>query len=223
MKVVEYDPSRRGDLAGLMGRVWGVAARTSANSPGSTRKPGRGPLRCCSPRRTGGRSRPPRSASCGCRSAARAASSGCRFGSRPTPTTAAAASSPSSRPRTSGAAASSACGSCSPSRTPPRRRSSSGGSAGVRCRRCGSGPASDRRSSAARGAASSASGRVASIGRGGGDRVLRDAAWLNWRFAEAPSGYTLLEREGYAVGRASRPARHRRRGRGRPARRLAPR
>ena len=50
--------------------------------------------------------------------------------------------------------------------------------------------------------------RAAAVGRfgpgrldppGGGDRVLRDAAWLNWRFAEAPSPYTLLEREGYAV------------------------
>jgi GNAT superfamily N-acetyltransferase len=40
---------------------------------------------------------------------------------------------------------------------------------------------------------------------GGGDRVLRDAVWLNWRFAEAPSGYTLLERESYAVaGRRGR-------------------
>jgi GNAT superfamily N-acetyltransferase len=34
---------------------------------------------------------------------------------------------------------------------------------------------------------------------GGPDRVLRDAAWLNWRFAESPSHYALLEREGYAV------------------------
>jgi GNAT superfamily N-acetyltransferase len=33
------------------------------------------------------------------------------------------------------------------------------------------------------------------------DRVLRDGAWLNWRFAEAPSRYVLLEREGYAAAR----------------------
>jgi GNAT superfamily N-acetyltransferase len=32
-----------------------------------------------------------------------------------------------------------------------------------------------------------------------GDRVLRDAAWLNWRFAAAPRPYTLLEGGGYAV------------------------
>jgi hypothetical protein len=29
--------------------------------------------------------------------------------------------------------------------------------------------------------------------------VLRDAAWLNWRFAESPTRYTLLEGGGYAV------------------------
>ncbi|HZO97879.1 MAG TPA: GNAT family N-acetyltransferase [Gaiellaceae bacterium] len=40
---------------------------------------------------------------------------------------------------------------------------------------------------------------------GGGDRVLRDGAWLNWRFAEAPRPYALLERDGYAVvGRRGR-------------------
>jgi GNAT superfamily N-acetyltransferase len=39
-------------------------------------------------------------------------------------------------------------------------------------------------------------------GRNGGvwhDRVLRDAGWLRWRFADAPTPYTLLERDGYAV------------------------
>jgi GNAT superfamily N-acetyltransferase len=40
---------------------------------------------------------------------------------------------------------------------------------------------------------------------GGPDRVLRDAVWLNWRFAESPARYTLLERAGYAVsGRRGR-------------------
>lgn len=34
---------------------------------------------------------------------------------------------------------------------------------------------------------------------GGPDRVLRDGAWLNWRFADAPKAYTLLERFGYGV------------------------
>jgi len=34
---------------------------------------------------------------------------------------------------------------------------------------------------------------------GSNERVLRDAAWLNWRFAEAPHSYTLLAGEGYAV------------------------
>jgi GNAT superfamily N-acetyltransferase len=34
---------------------------------------------------------------------------------------------------------------------------------------------------------------------GGPDRVLRDGAWLNWRFADSPARYTLLEQEGYAV------------------------
>jgi predicted N-acetyltransferase YhbS len=39
----------------------------------------------------------------------------------------------------------------------------------------------------------------------GGDRVLRDAAWLNWRFADSPTPYTLLEDGGYAVaGRRGR-------------------
>jgi len=32
-----------------------------------------------------------------------------------------------------------------------------------------------------------------------GDRVLRDAAWLNWRFASGPRRYTLLEGGGYAA------------------------
>lgn len=35
--------------------------------------------------------------------------------------------------------------------------------------------------------------------QGAGDRVLRDAAWLNWRFADAPKPYTLLQHNGYAV------------------------
>jgi GNAT superfamily N-acetyltransferase len=40
---------------------------------------------------------------------------------------------------------------------------------------------------------------------GGGDHVLRDAAWLNWRFADAPRPYTLLQGDGYAVvGRRGR-------------------
>ena len=101
MRVVEYDPSRRGDLAGLMGRVWGARpdeARARLVLRGTTRSR---PPRCSSPRRTGRRWRPRRSASSGCRSAARASSSGCRFASRPTPAIAAAASSPSSRRRTS--------------------------------------------------------------------------------------------------------------------------
>jgi len=39
----------------------------------------------------------------------------------------------------------------------------------------------------------------------GRDRVLRDTAWLNWRFAEAPRPYALLEGDGYAVvGRRGR-------------------
>jgi GNAT superfamily N-acetyltransferase len=41
--------------------------------------------------------------------------------------------------------------------------------------------------------------------KGGGDRVLRDTVWLNWRFADAPRPYELLERDGYAVlGRRGR-------------------
>jgi GNAT superfamily N-acetyltransferase len=40
---------------------------------------------------------------------------------------------------------------------------------------------------------------------GSGGRVLRDAAWLNWRFADAPREYALLEGNGYAaVGRHRR-------------------
>jgi GNAT superfamily N-acetyltransferase len=40
---------------------------------------------------------------------------------------------------------------------------------------------------------------------GEGDRVLRDDAWLNWRFADAPAPYRLLEGQGYAVtGRRGR-------------------
>src|SRR4051794_4708245 len=33
----------------------------------------------------------------------------------------------------------------------------------------------------------------------GPDRVLRGGAWLNWRFADSPKPYTLLERFGYSV------------------------
>jgi GNAT superfamily N-acetyltransferase len=33
----------------------------------------------------------------------------------------------------------------------------------------------------------------------GGDRVLRDGQWLNWRFADSPKPYTLLAGGGYAV------------------------
>jgi GNAT superfamily N-acetyltransferase len=40
---------------------------------------------------------------------------------------------------------------------------------------------------------------------GPGDSVLRTAAWLNWRFADGPRAYTLLGGEGYAaVGRRGR-------------------
>ena len=36
--------------------------------------------------------------------------------------------------------------------------------------------------------------------RAAGDHVLRDSAWLNWRFADAPRPYVLLDgRDGYAV------------------------
>jgi GNAT superfamily N-acetyltransferase len=39
----------------------------------------------------------------------------------------------------------------------------------------------------------------------GHDRVLRDTVWLNWRFAEAPQEYALLGDPGYAVvGRRGR-------------------
>jgi GNAT superfamily N-acetyltransferase len=31
------------------------------------------------------------------------------------------------------------------------------------------------------------------------DRVLRDDAWLRWRFVDAPRAYTMIERDGYAV------------------------
>jgi GNAT superfamily N-acetyltransferase len=33
------------------------------------------------------------------------------------------------------------------------------------------------------------------------DGVVRDAAWLDWRFARSPTPYTLLEGDGYAVAR----------------------
>jgi GNAT superfamily N-acetyltransferase len=48
--------------------------------------------------------------------------------------------------------------------------------------------------------------RTASRGAAGRrDRVLRDADWLNWRFAGAPIPYALLEHDGYAVvGRRGR-------------------
>jgi predicted N-acetyltransferase YhbS len=40
---------------------------------------------------------------------------------------------------------------------------------------------------------------------GSGDRVLRDVAWLNWRFASGPRRYGLLANGGYAVvGRRGR-------------------
>jgi GNAT superfamily N-acetyltransferase len=34
---------------------------------------------------------------------------------------------------------------------------------------------------------------------GGRDLVLRDSDWLNWRFADSPTAYHLIEQEGYAV------------------------
>jgi hypothetical protein len=38
-----------------------------------------------------------------------------------------------------------------------------------------------------------------------GAHVLRDTVWLNWRFADSPHSYTLLEGDGYAVvGRRGR-------------------
>jgi GNAT superfamily N-acetyltransferase len=41
--------------------------------------------------------------------------------------------------------------------------------------------------------------------QGSSDRVLRNEAWLNWRFADAPQRYALLEGDGYAaVGRRRR-------------------
>jgi GNAT superfamily N-acetyltransferase len=40
---------------------------------------------------------------------------------------------------------------------------------------------------------------------GPGDRVLRDSDWLNWRFADGPRPYVLVENGGYAiVGRRGR-------------------
>ena len=50
---------------------------------------------------------------------------------------------------------------------------------------------------------------------GGRDRVLRDSDWLNWRFADSPTAYTLVEGEGYARRRAPRALRRRRGRRGR--------
>jgi predicted N-acetyltransferase YhbS len=40
---------------------------------------------------------------------------------------------------------------------------------------------------------------TSSCSDGPGDRVLRDPAWLNWRFADAPRVYTLLADGGYAA------------------------
>ena len=40
---------------------------------------------------------------------------------------------------------------------------------------------------------------------GGRDLVLRDSDWLNWRFADSPTAYKLVEGEGYGVaGRRGR-------------------
>jgi predicted N-acetyltransferase YhbS len=62
------------------------------------------------------------------------------------------------------------------------------------------------------------SGRVRSVARldpqvttcylrGSGDRVLRDASWVDWRFADGPRRYALLEGDGYAaVGTRGRAA-----------------
>jgi GNAT superfamily N-acetyltransferase len=42
---------------------------------------------------------------------------------------------------------------------------------------------------------------------GSSPRVVRDAAWLNWRFADSPRPYVLLDGDGYAVvGRRGRVA-----------------
>jgi GNAT superfamily N-acetyltransferase len=49
--------------------------------------------------------------------------------------------------------------------------------------------------------------RFAEVGGSGGpgDRVLRDAGWLNWRFVDSPVSYTAISGDGYAVaGRRGR-------------------
>ena len=48
-------------------------------------------------------------------------------------------------------------------------------------------------------------GDAAGVQVTGRDRVLRDASWLNWRFVDSPTRYRTLGRDGYAVaGRRGR-------------------
>ena len=98
-------------------------------------------------------------------------------------------------------------GCCSPCRTPPRRPCSSNGSAGRRCRRSASGRGARLRLRTPRPRRRSTGSAPAIVAPPGGpDRVLRDAAWLNWRFADAPTPYTLLEGGGLRGRRAAADA-----------------
>ena len=226
VRVVEYDPSRRADVADLMGRVWGArpdegelawfyernpvrarlgAARRGGRASGRDR---RDQLRADVDRRREprGRDAAPR------RDRPRL--------SRPRHLRRA------SRRRTRSASAGSACGCCSRFRTPPRRPCSSAGSAGARCRRSASGRALRLGRGRLRGAR-----EVERFGRAGRSRRAAATACCatppgsTGASPRHPRAYPLLEGEGYAVAgrrgrlgvvacRRGRPAR-RQRGRGR--------
>ena len=206
MRVVEYDPSRRADVADLMARVWGERPDEAELEWFYEQQPGAAGVGAA--RRGGrqGRRRPSRSASSGWRSAARRSRSGCRSALATDPAYQGRGIFGSSRRRTRSA-----------SRELGVRLlltvPNDGVGARLRSSRLGWTPLPLAPGlGAAEGAAGAgARGRVerfepgAPVAWGGGDRVLRDGGWLNWRFADAPREYPLLEGDGYAaVGRRGR-------------------
>ena len=167
----------------------GRARRPSASSTGSTSATRCGPRRCCSREEDGTRRRRrSRSASCACRSAARRSRSGCRCASRPTPRYRAAASSRRSQAaneerareaRRRGCCSSVPNAASAPVLAGPARLDGAAVAArlGARSRLL-----RRRLRARARRALRARARRPAASG----DRVLRDDAWLNWRFADAP-------------------------------------
>ena len=221
VKVVEYDPSRRADVADLMGRVWGerpgrgrarlvLRAQPGAAGLGAARRGGR---------QDGRRRR--RSASCGCRSAARRVEVGMplRVATDPAYRGRGIFGELEAAERGAGARARRPAAAHRPERRVgaglPEPARLDGAAAAARL-----GAAAARAPAAARAAPSSGfgPGRSDSPGR----RATACCATPTGSTGASPTRrrrYTLLEGDGYAVAGRRGRARRRRRGRGRAPRR----